>query len=67
MLWAWAARPPRDNGTVRRVLVNGVEARATRENFAEWEAVVPVALQVRAHAEDAAGNVEKLPHEVRVP
>jgi hypothetical protein len=56
-----------DNGVVRRVLVNGVEAKPVRENFAEWDAVVPVASKVRAHAEDAAGNVEKLPHEVRVP
>jgi hypothetical protein len=56
-----------DNGTVKHVLVNGVEARPTRDNFAEWEAVVPPASTVRAHAEDAAGNVEKLPHEVRRP
>src|SRR5205823_5786942 len=26
-----------DNGTVKRVLVNGREARALRANFAEWE------------------------------
>jgi hypothetical protein len=56
-----------DNGVVRRVLVNGIEAKSLRENFAEWEAVVPPRAKVRAHAEDAAGNVEKLPHEVRVP
>lgn len=54
-----------DNGTVRRVLVNGVEAKPTRENFAEWEAAIPAAGRVVAHAEDAAGNVERLPHEVR--
>jgi hypothetical protein len=55
-----------DNGTVKRVLVNGVEAKPTRENFAEWEAVVPMGAKVQAHAEDAAGNVEKLPHEFMV-
>jgi hypothetical protein len=53
-----------DNGTVRRVLVNGVEAKATGENFTAWEAVVPAADRVAARAEDAAGNVERLAHEV---
>jgi hypothetical protein len=51
-----------DNGPVRRVLVNGKEARALRANFAEWEVVLEEADKVSAHAEDAAGNVEKLPH-----
>jgi hypothetical protein len=55
-----------ENGTVKRVVVNGVEAKPTRENFAEWEAVVPMGSTVSAHAEDAAGNVEKLKHEVAV-
>jgi hypothetical protein len=55
-----------DNGTVKRVLVNGVEAKPTRDNFAEWEAIVPEGKKVTAHAEDVAGNVEKLPHEVRL-
>jgi hypothetical protein len=55
-----------ENGTVKRVLVNGVEAKPTRENFAEWEAVVPMGSSVSAFAEDAAGNVEKLKHEVAV-
>jgi hypothetical protein len=60
-----------DNGTVRRVLVNGREARATAANFAQWEATIEHAgagpLKVTAHAEDAAGNVEKRPHVVVVP
>jgi hypothetical protein len=55
-----------ENGTVKRVLVNGVEAKATRDNFAEWEAVVPMGATVKAHSEDAAGNVEMLKHEVGV-
>jgi hypothetical protein len=55
-----------DNGTVKRVIVNGVEAKPTRENFAEWEAIMPMGKTVSAHGEDAAGNVEKLKHEVGV-
>jgi hypothetical protein len=55
-----------DNGTVKRVLVNGAEAKALAPNFAEWEAVLsdvkPGELKLSAHAEDAAGNVEKRPH-----
>ncbi len=55
-----------DNGTVKRVLVNGKEARAVRPNFAEWEAVLEAGTrEVSAHGEDAAGNVEKRPHVVR--
>ena len=54
-----------DNGPVRRVLVNGQEARAVSANFAEWELTlenVPAgAFEVKAHAEDAAGNVEQTP------
>ena len=59
-----------DNGPVKRVLVNGIAARATAANFAEWEAAlesVPAgAVTLTAHAEDAAGNVERLPHVVTV-
>jgi hypothetical protein len=55
-----------DNGAVKRVLVNGAEAKAVVPNFAEWEVVLrdvkPGELKVSAHAEDAAGNVEKRPH-----
>jgi hypothetical protein len=47
-------------------VVNGQEARALRPNFAEWEIVLkdvrPGAIQLTAHAEDAAGNVEKRSH-----
>jgi hypothetical protein len=59
-----------DNGTVKRVLVNGQEARAAAPNFAEWAitlAGVPSGeWRVTASAEDAAGNVEKTPHVVTV-
>jgi hypothetical protein len=55
-----------DNGTVRRVMVNGQAARALAPNFAEWEVTLaaPAGTPLRAHAEDAAGNVEPRPHVV---
>jgi hypothetical protein len=56
-----------DNGTIRRVVVNGQEARATAANFAEWDATLDApsgALNVQAHAEDAVGNIERRPHVV---
>ncbi len=54
-----------DNGIVKKVLVNGTEAKATGSNFSEWEATVADAPTVSAHAEDEKGNVEKLRHEVK--
>jgi hypothetical protein len=63
-----------DNGAVQAVLVNGQEGHELRPNFAEWEVVLsggasaagkPVALI--AFAKDAAGNIEKRPHEVTLP
>jgi hypothetical protein len=56
-----------DNGTVKRVLVNGAEAKALASNFAEWEVTVPAAAELKATAEDAAGNEEQTPHVVKVP
>jgi hypothetical protein len=59
-----------DNGTVTKVLVNGKEAKALSANFAEWEIVLDGVsageVKVSAHAEDAAGNVEKRPHVLTV-
>ena len=58
-----------DNGTVKRVAVNGRDAKAMRENFAEWEVTLhktSAGTQLNAHAEDAAGNVEKRAHMVGV-
>ncbi len=59
-----------DNGTVTKVLVNGRPARSLAANFSAWEIVLesgrPGELKLAAHAEDAAGNVEKLPHTVVV-
>jgi len=59
-----------DNGSVRRVMVNGQEARAVSDNFAQWEIALdrPAStdLKIAAHAEDAAGNIEPRPHVVVV-
>jgi RNA polymerase sigma factor (sigma-70 family) len=59
-----------DNGTVKRVLVNGQEAKPAAPNFAEWEIALERlprgTAKLSAHAEDAAGNVEKRPHVVAV-
>src|SRR5262249_32073990 len=50
-----------DNGTVKRVSINGQEARAVAANFAQWEAHLedtrPGPRKLIAGAEDAAGNV----------
>ena len=55
-----------DNGEIKQVTVNGVPARAVRENFAEWEALITgeKLLALMVSAADAAGNVEALPHSV---
>jgi hypothetical protein len=59
-----------DNGTVKRVLVNGRPARPVAANFAEWEIILEGTargeMKIEAHGEDAAGNVEKRPHVVVV-
>jgi hypothetical protein len=55
-----------DNGEIKKVLVNGREAKESRTNFAEWEVVLKDlrrgAVKIEAHAEDGAGNAEKRPH-----
>jgi hypothetical protein len=60
-----------DSGRVKRVLVNGSEAVALSPNFATWEITLGAQPEgpelIAAHAEDAAGNVEKLPHRVDWP
>jgi hypothetical protein len=59
-----------DNGTVRKVVVNGQQARATEPNFAAWEVTLEGVsgreVKLQAHAEDEAGNEEKRPHTVVV-
>ena len=60
-----------DNGDIKQVVVNGVPAKATRGNFAEWEVMLETGLPpdgvIKAVATDAAGNVEQLPHAVVRP
>jgi hypothetical protein len=51
-----------DNGELKRVMVNELTAKATRANFAEWEATVPTTAELRAFGEDASGNIEPKPH-----
>ena len=57
-----------DNGTIRKVLVNGQEARGVRGNFAEWEIELDERLagdlKVDARAEDDSRNIEQMPHVV---
>ena len=57
-----------DNGVIKKVVVNGRQAKASSPNFAEWEIALEGAahgpFRIEAHAEDAAGNVEKRPHVV---
>ena len=55
-----------DNGAVKRVVVNGREAKV---DGIGWEIVLEKVPRgrVRAHAEDEAGNVEKTGHVVVLP
>ena len=57
-----------DNGPVKQVLVSGGKAKETSANFATWEIELDAAgaKSVSAHAEDEAGNVEKLAHETKL-
>jgi hypothetical protein len=55
-----------DNGEIKQVTINGVAARAVRDNFAEWEVTLPNpskqgSVEITAFARDAAGNAEKQP------
>jgi hypothetical protein len=55
-----------DNGQVRRVIVNGQEAKIDPA-AGTWEIVLPRPggeLRLQAHSEDAGGNMEKLPHQL---
>jgi hypothetical protein len=59
-----------DNGVVKRVRLNGRDVTATRPNFAQWVvalgALPPGPVRLVATGEDAAGNVERTPHELVV-
>jgi G8 domain len=58
-----------DNGEVKRVSVNGREARPLAANFLEWEVELDAQTKgrVTAVAADAAGNTEAQPHVAVVP
>ena len=57
-----------DNYDVKQVFVNGQPVSSTRENFQDWEVVLPGSdsgyLQLITSAEDANGNKELMPHRV---
>ncbi|HSQ58538.1 MAG TPA: hypothetical protein VLM40_22650, partial [Gemmata sp.] len=57
-----------DNGTVKKVTVNGQDAKALAANFSQWEAVLSGdgIEEVAARSEDAAGNAEQVPHVVTI-
>ncbi|QOV88298.1 G8 domain-containing protein [Humisphaera borealis] len=59
-----------DDGAVKSVRINGKEAHSSRANYAEWEIELEAAskapIELEAVAEDAAGNLEKTPHRLRV-
>jgi hypothetical protein len=60
-----------DDDAIKRVVVNGVEARNVEYGFHRWEAIIPVGnkdemIDITAFAEDVSGNREQTPHLVRV-
>ncbi len=55
-----------DNGTVKRVTVNGKDAKSVEGNFREWEITLDAATELKAFAEDESGNVEKTPMVVKL-
>ncbi len=60
-----------DNGPVKRVVVNGQEARAIGDNFSRWEIAISLVARhdagIAAHAEDAVGNIEPRAHVLPAP
>lgn len=57
-----------DNGEIKQITINGTPARSVRENFAEWEVVLPAngATKITAAATDVAGNIERIVHELGI-
>ena len=59
-----------DDGVIRAVNINGHPARPMAPNSLEWEADIEVqesgVFSLTAGAEDAAGNVEPVPHRVEL-
>jgi hypothetical protein len=54
-----------DNGRITKVVVNDVEAKPLTPDYSEWEAVLKAKPTITAWAQDAAGNREVTPHELR--
>jgi hypothetical protein len=58
-----------DNGPIKAVLVSGAAARVEADG--QWEVELPRAsggaTQLEARSQDAAGNIEHLPHVVVWP
>lgn len=58
-----------DNGDLQRVVVNGIEAELLDE-YGDWEVSLPCSadgvVDLRASADDAAGNVEATAHAITV-
>ncbi|MDB5336127.1 MAG: hypothetical protein JWN70_1746 [Planctomycetaceae bacterium] len=55
---------------MQRVLVNGQEATPIDKDLTQWQIEIDAtagAQELEAHAEDAAGNVERRPHVVVIP
>jgi hypothetical protein len=59
-----------ENETVKRVFVNGREAKATAPNFSQWEitldGVLDREMKLTAYGVDGSGNVEPRPHQLLV-
>lgn len=59
-----------DTSDIKRVIVNGKQARSTRGSFAEWEITLEVlsgkTLELAAFAEDVNGHVEARPHKLLI-
>jgi hypothetical protein len=55
-----------DNGDLAKVVVNG----KTATGVGEWQVVLDATekgpVKLKAHAEDARGNIEKTPHEMTI-
>ena len=55
-----------DNNEVTQVLVNDRPAEPIRDNFAQWQIILEdrpgETIPIIAHAEDATGNIERMPH-----
>ncbi len=59
-----------DDGVVRSVRVNDQEARALADDYSRWEVELDrpdhASMTLIASAEDESGNVEKIPHRLRI-